>query len=392
MIYDFIIIGSGISGLYTFYRLKKKFKSANIILLEKNDYIGGRAQCVDFHGTIISLGAGIIRPTDKHILTLCKKLGLKVGSFEKSTQNAIGNLSARKKEKLNYIVYQTYLNHYEYIQKHKLNFIQFLNSYFDTVFVNYFINHSEYTDYIEADVQKTIEEYPMEEILLTNQPRKMMYIDGNWISLIDKLVQFIGRENVSLNQEIYCVTVTDTNKIKIKTKTQNSLWCKQLFVCADKSIENIHFINCGKISNILENIGSVPFTRVYAYFKDKTPVSESCKDPLSWHDKIIPINDNVTMIAYNDSEKATFTNKIVNSSCTKLLSKMTNMKIDDFVCKYWQHGVHYFKKNVEIKNSWSDKIIFLGEMVSKNQGFVEGCIQSVDDFFNCDISLFVGIF
>ena len=42
MIYDYIIIGGGISGLYLFYKLKKKNKNLNILLFEKNDYLGGR--------------------------------------------------------------------------------------------------------------------------------------------------------------------------------------------------------------------------------------------------------------------------------------------------------------------------------------------------------------
>ena len=35
--YDIVIIGGGISGLYTAYRLQDKFK---ILLIEKNGYIG----------------------------------------------------------------------------------------------------------------------------------------------------------------------------------------------------------------------------------------------------------------------------------------------------------------------------------------------------------------
>ena len=37
MIYDYIIIGAGISGLYTAYQLLKKNKDLNILILEKNN-------------------------------------------------------------------------------------------------------------------------------------------------------------------------------------------------------------------------------------------------------------------------------------------------------------------------------------------------------------------
>ena len=37
--YDLIIVGGGIAGLYTAYRLQNNFR---ILLIEKNGYIGGR--------------------------------------------------------------------------------------------------------------------------------------------------------------------------------------------------------------------------------------------------------------------------------------------------------------------------------------------------------------
>ena len=39
---DIIIIGGGISGLYCFYELEKKYKNLKISLFEKNNYFGGR--------------------------------------------------------------------------------------------------------------------------------------------------------------------------------------------------------------------------------------------------------------------------------------------------------------------------------------------------------------
>lgn len=42
MIYDFIIVGAGISGLYTNYLLKKHNPKSNILILESSDRIGGR--------------------------------------------------------------------------------------------------------------------------------------------------------------------------------------------------------------------------------------------------------------------------------------------------------------------------------------------------------------
>ena len=40
--FDIIIIGGGISGLHTYYKLIQQNKYNKILLLEKNDYFGGR--------------------------------------------------------------------------------------------------------------------------------------------------------------------------------------------------------------------------------------------------------------------------------------------------------------------------------------------------------------
>ena len=42
MEYDYIIIGAGISGLYTAYLIKKHKANSKILILEANNYIGGR--------------------------------------------------------------------------------------------------------------------------------------------------------------------------------------------------------------------------------------------------------------------------------------------------------------------------------------------------------------
>jgi phytoene dehydrogenase-like protein len=54
--YDYIIIGGGLAGLTINYYLTNKYKT---LLLEKNNFIGGRAIEGKFHGEHIKLGAGI---------------------------------------------------------------------------------------------------------------------------------------------------------------------------------------------------------------------------------------------------------------------------------------------------------------------------------------------
>ena len=70
MIYDEIIIGAGISGLYWCY----KTKPSTFIILEKSDRIGGRVYNIDWNSNQISLGGGVIKSTNTCMLNLCNEL------------------------------------------------------------------------------------------------------------------------------------------------------------------------------------------------------------------------------------------------------------------------------------------------------------------------------
>ena len=60
-IYDYIIIGAGISGIAYAY----KNKTDKFLILEKNDYIGGRIKNIKWNDNFISLGGGVFLPSHK---------------------------------------------------------------------------------------------------------------------------------------------------------------------------------------------------------------------------------------------------------------------------------------------------------------------------------------
>lgn len=76
-LYDYIIIGGGISGIYSLYELNKIHKNSKILLIEKEDYLGGRILNKKFHNNIVKLGAGIVKDNNYYLLKLLKKLKIK---------------------------------------------------------------------------------------------------------------------------------------------------------------------------------------------------------------------------------------------------------------------------------------------------------------------------
>ena len=68
MLYDYIIIGAGISVLYSAYNIKKKDPTKKILILEKNKIIGGRMNVYNFYGTNVNIGAGVGRKKKDYLL------------------------------------------------------------------------------------------------------------------------------------------------------------------------------------------------------------------------------------------------------------------------------------------------------------------------------------
>ena len=76
MVYDFVIVGGGIGGLYTAYKLHLQYPKKTILVLEKENYLGGRV--FTYRDKYMTVEAGAGRFSDKHtkLLKLIRELGL----------------------------------------------------------------------------------------------------------------------------------------------------------------------------------------------------------------------------------------------------------------------------------------------------------------------------
>ena len=73
-----LVIGGGITGLCTMHYLKRLLQSegkeANLILVEKNDYVGGKIHSERENGYIMETGADSIVARHPGVLELVKEL------------------------------------------------------------------------------------------------------------------------------------------------------------------------------------------------------------------------------------------------------------------------------------------------------------------------------
>ena len=78
--YEIIIVGAGIAGLYCNYKLQKKYKKKNIVIIEASENSGGRIKSVNHEFTYgkntIEAGANRISSNHKSALKLINELHL----------------------------------------------------------------------------------------------------------------------------------------------------------------------------------------------------------------------------------------------------------------------------------------------------------------------------
>lgn len=81
MIYDVVIVGGGIGGLYTAYRLLLSRPELRVLLLEKSDHLGGRVWTFSDKHMTVDAGAGRFSEGHARVVALIHELGLsgKVG-------------------------------------------------------------------------------------------------------------------------------------------------------------------------------------------------------------------------------------------------------------------------------------------------------------------------
>lgn len=387
MLYDYIIIGGGLAGVYCAYKLSTKYK---ILLIEKEDKLGGRGLMINWHQTDIKLGAGIGSPENSVLIKLMKELSF---SYKESRgENAFVDLTDRFDQSK--FVQKIKDKIQEYKQKGKkyqhLTVLQFLKQNFTKDDVISYLEHCEYIDFINSDIDYYLNFYPIDDNTLG--PYTVLYID--WMKLTRVMEERIRQNSgeIRLNCEV--------NKVDSSDEIKKVYCCDNVF---DGS--NIIFATTLKPLQKLINfpisdyIGTVPFVRIYTFhknghnFKGKNIKGYTIlKD--NYLQKVIIMNEKILMASYSDSFYADYWKQYENDKkkltekVEKYLRKVvpTISDIDDIYIHYWLEGVHYYKpmsgKFDEIHKKIirpENNIYVCGEIVSRRQGWVDGALSSVDD-------------
>ena len=397
MIYDIIIVGSGMAGLYAAYTIQKMSPNTTFLILEKHkkQWIGGRTSNEMFYGTEIVTGAGIGRKKDKLLYGLLGELDLhKHGQTTPFTNHPYYSkliVPLNAKHILNHLKEE-----YKKYKGPPLPFKTFAKSVLGEKMYQQFLITIGYTDYEHEDAYETLYSYSMEDNICC---LKAFHVP--WRKMVMKLYEKIGASHFKFSNNVSKITKVGENFL-IKTEENDVKYtCNKVVIATTiSSLRNL-------LPNpIYKDIEGQPFLRVYGKFSKKSiPVLKeyikgyTCvPGPLQ---KIIPMNPDtgVYMIAYSDNANAVaLKDKLRNTEenrdlyCT-LIERSLGMPenslqliaLKDF---YWPVGTHYYKplnkKIYKTRDAFIDAaqhpengILVVGEVVSRNQGWTESALESV---------------
>jgi hypothetical protein len=364
MYYDYIIIGAGISGLYSLYKLLKLNPKTKILLLEKNRF-GGRIGTFNFHGKTVTTGAGVGRNKDKLLKQLLKELNIPITKFKLKLTTPYKNTIPQilhKFKKFKPFMFETF-------QEYGLRVLGAKQ-------LHHFIVNSGYTDYLQANAIETLQNYGFDDVL---PGFKGFYVP--WNLLLDKL------HNLPGNWEYKTETVTNFNSYNntlFKIITNNNIYIGKNVIFAVPPF-NLNKIKCG-LAN--PKIKSQPFSRTYIKTKEPLGIPENgVFNCVSLIQKIIPLGDNIYML-YNDNLGAKWLKTASKKDIKKeliyelehyLKRTVNNLSILDIEKIYWEHGTHYYALYPNDMNLIPYKGVYIvGEAYSSNQGWVEGALETVE--------------
>lgn len=400
--YDIIIIGAGLSGLYSAYNITKMDPSIKYLILESNkkQYIGGRVGNDHFYGVPIVVGAGVGRKdTDKLLIKLLNELNIDFKPFKVNM-----NYSSLIKNPINVKKCIQELQK-EYIKNpSSITFKQFAKHFLGNDNYNKFIISSGYRDYENEDVYEVLYHYQMDD----NAPG-WKALDINWSKLINTICNKIGYQNIKTSNKVEKITKLNNNPCLFQIITEKGVIYHSYKVIIATRISTVQKLLPSY--PIYNKIHGQPFLYVYAKFTKKSaeimeeyvPYYTIVPGPLQ---KMIPFDPSkgIYMIAYSDNKNATILNENVENNeknrqfferaVEKSLNiKSNSLKIISIKHFYWPIGTHYYEPLDNSKFKSREDFIYqaqhpekcllvVGEAVSRRQGWTEGALESVHAVLN----------
>ena len=402
-IHDFVIIGAGISGLYTAYILTKYFNK-DVVVIEKENRIGGRIYTIKYDKDLtLELGAGVISASHNNLLKLIKHLGLSDklihgakksrNYYDKETNKLISLNDSGFYKILNDINSKITDNDHHYSLYH------LIEKYYDNKTAKLITDQFGYSDDIlHRNAVNALEMFNKNGEF--NPDNHYIFLTGGFNQIIDKLADKLnvmtGVEctNITKEDDHYICELSRVHLFQMRTKN---------IICAIP-VQNLLRIPFFRSSYDMYNsvLVNKPLMRVYLQFQidiNKKLWFEDMDGSFITNTiirQMIPINKKTGLImVYVDGIDAVGlhildNNEILESEIMLNIRKLFPDKVIDhpikFYKKYWEIGTHLWKTNPnhQLTNKLMhpidhENVYVVGEGVNSKHNWIEGAIMSVHD-------------
>jgi len=437
MLYDFIVLGGGISGLYCTYLLLQKFPKKSILLLEKSSTVGGRIYTYSDKYMEVEAGAG--RFNKKHILlmNLLRELTLhtKIVPISSDMGYAPSDNSEPKNKKI--LTGKSVLSHM-YISKvvkaskrepisllQNMSFLDYANTILPKNELEYIRDSFGY--YSELVIMNAYDAiHLMRELTPDNE---FMVLRGGLSQITDRLATKIEKHassRILCNKTVVdihartpelgtSVSVRELSKENTASASQViEIYCeenKRPYLCTQcvcalpkQVAENLLFFkkyNRSITNPLFSQIVCAPLCRIYSVFplvNGKVWFSGLGKFSTNNHLRmVIPVSEEkgVIMISYSDNKYADGWNNLYNTKgiravdieIAKLIKQSTGIDIPrPLITKvfYWKCGVGYWgigadSSGFPLQPIETIPIYLCGEHYSAtSQQWIEGSLETAD--------------
>lgn len=393
MIYDFIILGGGISGLYTAYKLHKKHPRKTILILEKEGYLGGRVYT--FHNKYMTVDAGAGRFSKNHLLLMQLLRELKLTSkIWPITSSAVYAPSDGSGSMYNSIMDAPMLTRSDVFSTDigmalldislgrdnipsagllvKVILASRLESKEDLIRVNF-------VDYAKrflspAELKLVIDSFGYySELVLMNAydaiqlmdhlgPQNQFYVLGGGLSqMIERLVRKLDSKYISIYKQktVEGIEVTDQDEFLVNVSENKRPYVGKVCICAlpKQVLEKIPLFR--PFYPFIKQIVCAPLCRIYSKFptvEGKSWFSGLPKFTTNNNLRmVIPVSEEegIIMVSYTDNKFANYWKKIydkegvqgVNDRIAFYMKESTGIDIPgaiDTQVFYWGCGVGYW--------------------------------------------------
>lgn len=435
--YDLVILGGGISGLYTLYKLSKRFSHLKILLLESGERYGGRIysykETIDGEDYVMDLGAGRLGHHHKLINDLINELGLKPKIVDIANTKTYIEVTENNKvyEKTHYKdTIMTKLTAFFFsplVSKlgksvlQKFYLCELLKKYVSASFSQKVASVFEYSsDLNELNAYDAIGYFKYDY----NKESTFFTLNGGLGQIIDHLLAAIKNtraykqnnikiqnlsnvENVTYNKNsnLFSISVSNYKKSSLET-----YYCHHLICAVPKqSLEKLTIFK--PLLRDLDSINSINLVRIFEVYNKTNGESwfKNIKKTITnTHIQfVIPIsyNNGLIMSSYSDCANAKYWNNLLAKQGLDYVKQTLNNRLNQLFSIYnisvppskyikmhfWDAGVANWKKNVD-SDYLSYKLInpypnvyIIGENYSKYQAWCEGALMTSE---NCIAKLF----